>query len=124
MEFFFCTNLKFHVALVFYALLICLFIVSDDETTLYHDPPLVYDIATDPSESSPIPSDQFPQDLLSTVTSLLEEHLNNRTDKGVSQFDHPFLPYYFPCANMVTCRQKNDELDDFSELLDNKELEN
>ncbi|KAK3750016.1 hypothetical protein QZH41_008666 [Actinostola sp. cb2023] len=94
---------------------------TDDQSSIYHDPPILYDIVSDPSETMPIPIDQFPGDLLSTVMTIVEEHLGNRTDKGISQFDNPFLPLFFPCANLPSCRKVNTEEDDFKELLDDQQ---
>jgi hypothetical protein len=88
--------------------------------TTFHDPPLLFDIEADPGEISPVPLDKFPDKLLSQVESEVEDHLANRTDKGTSQFDNPFIPWLFPCVNMPSCLQVNNEEDDFRELLNGR----
>ena len=67
-----------------------------------HDPPILYDLSTDPYETSPLPTEEH-QEIISTISDAVEKHLENRTRKWISQFEHPILPWLFPCADFPYC---------------------
>ena len=69
---------------------------------MYHDPPLLFDITMDPLEMSPLPIDEH-QEVIANVSQAVEKHLENRTRKWISQFEHPIFPWLFPCANFPYC---------------------
>ncbi|XP_068683398.1 arylsulfatase L-like [Montipora foliosa] len=89
---------------------------KDDGTTEIFDPPLLFNVETDPEETSPLSNDEY-SELLSNVSEALMRHMQTRKNKWHSQLDSRIIPFWFPCANLH-CSQTNDETNNFSDLFD------
>lgn len=89
---------------------------KDDGTAEIFDPPLLFNVETDPEETSPLSNDEY-SELLSNVSEAVMRHMQTRRNKWHSQLDSRIIPFWFPCANLH-CSQTNDETNNFSDLFD------
>ena len=99
--------------------LICWYFLlcSDDRGPRHLEPPLLFNVETDPEETSPLPNVDH-GDLLTNFSDALAQHLKTRKNKWHSQLDSRVVPFWFPCANFPHCFQVYDESNDFSDLFD------
>ena len=95
----------------------CFVNLTDDGTTQIFDPPLLFNVETDPREESPLPNNEH-SNLLSNVSAALAHHMQMRKNKWRSQLDGRIIPLWFPCANFWHCSQTNGESNNFSDLFD------
>ena len=92
-----------------------LFSCSDNRGQQSFETPLLFNIETDPEETSPLPNAEH-SELLANFSEALADHMKTRRNKWHSQLDSRIVPFWFPCANFPHCFQVCNENSDFSDL--------
>ena len=86
--------------------------MCDEEFHTVHDPPLIFDMATNPYEDKPL---SVTDPRFSTIVQAAEDAVRHHEESVVvvenqmSDENHKFNPYLMPCCNFPFCSCKDEK---------------